>query len=141
MTTWSLAMLKTASQGVARMVWRHGLTVILLGAAAVPLAGRGVTARPHSASRISLCAVGEHGTILTSSDGGASWHGRHSGTWAFLSDVACAGSGHGWIVGDLGMILATSDGGGTWVRQYTKSRDALVAVAVSSRRSGAGTAP
>lgn len=93
--------------------WRHGLTVTLLGAAVVALAGCGVTARPHSASTISLCAVGEHGTILTSSDGGALWHGRHSGTWAFLTDVAFAGSRHGWIVGDKGTIFTTADGGQT----------------------------
>jgi hypothetical protein len=112
-TTRNLAKLKTASQGVARMVWRHGLTVTLLGAAVVALAGCGVTARPHSASTISLCAVGEHGTILTTRDGGALWHGRHSGTWAFLTDVAFAGSRHGWIVGDKGTIFTTADGGQT----------------------------
>ena len=89
------------------------LALALLAATVLLLAGCGGTTDSHPASTISLCAVGEHGTILTTRDGGALWHGRHSGTWAFLTDVAFAGSRHGWIVGDKGTIFTTADGGQT----------------------------
>ena len=89
------------------------LALALLAATVLLLAGCGGTTDSHPASTTGLCAVGEQGTILTTRDGGASWHGRHSGTWAFLTDVAFAGSRHGWIVGDKGTIFTTADGGQT----------------------------
>ena len=67
-------------------------------------------------------AVGDQGTILATSDGGATWSAQSSGTTAYLTAVAFADASHGWVVGTNSsegnsVILATSDGGATWTKQ------------------------
>jgi photosystem II stability/assembly factor-like uncharacterized protein len=47
-----------------------------------------------------LCAVGENGTILISTDGGESWASVPSPVTRNLNGVAGSGSGTGYIVGD-----------------------------------------
>jgi hypothetical protein len=46
------------------------------------------------------------GTILATSDGGATWSAQYSGTTESLFAVACGGAKHGWAVGWGGTILS-----------------------------------
>ena len=69
-------------------------------------------------------AVGAHGTILATTDGGAHWVRQQSGTTLVLCGAAFADASHGWIIGNRvnaartgasdSVILATSDGGQQW---------------------------
>ena len=59
-------------------------------------------------------AVGYHGSIYWSENGGDSWHKGDSGTEELLYSVSMSDALHGWAVGQTGTILRTSDGGKTW---------------------------
>ncbi len=59
-------------------------------------------------------AVGTHGTIAGTTDGGAGWRGQQSPTTADLFSVAAATTDRAWAVGAGGTILRTADGGATW---------------------------
>jgi hypothetical protein len=61
-------------------------------------------------------AVGDDGTILTTTDGGATWVRNTSlaGLTAHLRSVAYGSATAGAAVGDDGTILTTTDGGATW---------------------------
>jgi len=66
-----------------------------------------------------LWAVGEHGTVLSSSDGGSQWLRQETGSRQTLAGVAFADCENGWAVGfgtggDEGAILRTGDGGEQW---------------------------
>jgi photosystem II stability/assembly factor-like uncharacterized protein len=50
--------------------------------------------------------VGDNGTILLTTDGGAIWQKRDSGISANLIDVHFTDPTHGWAVGDNSTILA-----------------------------------
>jgi photosystem II stability/assembly factor-like uncharacterized protein len=58
--------------------------------------------------------VGEFGTILNSTDGGASWHPQQSPVETSLFSVSFADQQRGWAVGLESTLLATADGGTTW---------------------------
>ena len=58
--------------------------------------------------------AGEMGTILTTTDGGATWAQEDSGIDKTLFGVYFADAQHGWVVGIDALILHTSDGGQTW---------------------------
>lgn len=60
------------------------------------------------------CAVGDAGTILHSSDGGAGWQRAQSPTGQDLADVDLSAQGWGWAVGAGGTILRSTDRGATW---------------------------
>ncbi len=60
-------------------------------------------------------AVGEDGTILNTTDGGASWVSQTSGTTELLRSVSFGDANVGCAVGDNGTIRRTADGGATWV--------------------------
>ena len=62
-------------------------------------------------------AVGGAGTIIATTDGGATWKGQVSHTRAELKDVTFTDAAHGWAVGYSGTILATKDGGLSWRAQ------------------------
>lgn len=62
-------------------------------------------------------ACGRFGTILHTSDGGATWSPQKSGTTLTLSGICFPDSKNGWAVGNKGTILHTSDGGETWTKQ------------------------
>lgn len=65
-----------------------------------------------------LVAVGDHGTIILSDDGGKSFRqARQVPVRAMLNAVSFADGKHGWAVGHRGVILATTDGGETWSLQ------------------------
>ena len=59
-------------------------------------------------------AVGEFGTIVATSDGGATWTGQISKTTVRLRGVSFSDTAHGWVVGDGGYVSRTDDGGVTW---------------------------
>jgi len=59
-------------------------------------------------------AVGELGTIIATTDGGATWSKQKSGTDHSLTDVEFFDKHLGFAVGLDGTILKTHDGGATW---------------------------
>jgi 5-hydroxyisourate hydrolase-like protein (transthyretin family) len=75
-----------------------------------------------------LWAVGAHGTILKSVDGGLTWHASYSGTMTELYAVAAAGPARAWAVGEGGAVFATTDGGRHWTTQDSKVGAHLYAV-------------
>jgi photosystem II stability/assembly factor-like uncharacterized protein len=62
-------------------------------------------------------AVGEAGTLLATSDAGATWAPRTSGTTADLHSVWFTSADVGWAAGSGGALMKTVNGGTTWVRQ------------------------
>ncbi|HSV47275.1 MAG TPA: YCF48-related protein [Ramlibacter sp.] len=82
-----------------------------------------------------LVAVGEHGVIAVSDDGGRQWRGVPSGVSAALTQVRFADAQKGWAVGHFGLVLQTLDGGATWQRRL----DGVQAAALSlKQRTAAG---
>jgi photosystem II stability/assembly factor-like uncharacterized protein len=73
-------------------------------------------------------AVGESGTILATSNSGATWVAQDSGTTTDLTGASFPDASHGWAVGQSGTILATSDGGATWVAQDSGTTESLTSV-------------
>ena len=68
-------------------------------------------------------AVGEHGAIWHTTDGGTHWHEQHSGTNVGLHGVTFVNRDIGWAVGgetrpylhtSQATVLRTTDGGKTW---------------------------
>ncbi len=59
-------------------------------------------------------AVGDTGTMIKSTDAGATWTPLTSGTSATLHGVYFFGADEGVAVGDNGTILRTTDGGAAW---------------------------
>lgn len=62
-----------------------------------------------------LTAVGNHGTILHTTDG-VNWNLQPSGTTADLYGVFGTDPNHWYVVGANGTLLYTQDGGATWVQ-------------------------
>ena len=60
--------------------------------------------------------VGDTGTILKSTDAGATWAPLTSGTSTTLHGVSFLGPDEGVAVGDNGTILRTTDGGAAWLK-------------------------
>lgn len=50
-------------------------------------------------------AVGDHGTVAATADGGKTWHIQNSGTSRDLRGAWCVDRGHAWVVGEHGTIL------------------------------------
>lgn len=62
-----------------------------------------------------IVAVGDHGVVLLSDDGGKTYRQAKSvPVSSTLTSVSFADALHGWAVGHWGVILTTSDGGETW---------------------------
>jgi hypothetical protein len=80
--------------------------------------------------------VGEGGTILHSSDGGAGWSPQVSRTTAELMAVQFVDANTGWIAGLMGTYLMTTDGGETWDAPVTGIGDALNALSFFDARNG-----
>ena len=68
-------------------------------------------------------AVGDNGTIIRTTDGGATWVCQASGTENWLYDVAFTDTHTGTAVGSFGSIIQTTDGGETWVALDLTSTD------------------
>ena len=68
-------------------------------------------------SSTSCLAVGDAGTMQVTTDGGATWTGRASGTTANLAGITCPTAQNCLVWGGSGsatVILASADGGATW---------------------------
>jgi photosystem II stability/assembly factor-like uncharacterized protein len=61
--------------------------------------------------------AGEFGTLLATSDGGATWERRDLGTDQTIYGLTFATAERGWLVGIDGMVMRTTDGGKTWDMQ------------------------
>jgi IPT/TIG domain/Photosynthesis system II assembly factor YCF48 len=81
-------------------------------------------------------AVGDGGTILATTNGGATWGAQSSGGCATLEAVAFSDATHGWAVGEGGTILATTNGGATWGAQSSGTTEWLNGVAFSDANHG-----
>ena len=82
--------------------------------------------------------VGDAGTILKSTDAGATWALLASGTTNMLHDVYLLDPDQGITVGDRGSILRTTDGGAMWQRVPSHVSDALRSVSFSGANGIAG---
>lgn len=74
-------------------------------------------------------AVGDHGTVLRTVDGGDTWTIIWTGVSANLAAVAFTDTLHGLAVGQ-NSILSTSDGGMTWTSRWIDSPTGLRDVAM-----------
>ena len=72
--------------------------------------------------------VGDAGTILKSTDAGATWAPLLSGTTNILHEVYFFDGNQGVVVGDQGLILRTTDGGAMWQSVASGVEDALRSV-------------
>jgi photosystem II stability/assembly factor-like uncharacterized protein len=75
--------------------------------------------------------VGDTGTILKTTDLGATWAPLTSGTTRTLHDVYLFDPNQGVTVGDRGLILRTTDGGTNWQRVASGIGDSLRSVSFS----------
>ena len=75
--------------------------------------------------------VGDAGTILKTTDAGATWAPLTSGTARILYDVYLFNPDEGVAVGERGLILRTTDGGATWQRVTSGVQDSLRSVSFS----------
>lgn len=64
-----------------------------------------------------VIAVGDHGAIYRTGDGGGHWQKAESSTSRSLYSVSMADASIGWAVGQYGTILRTVDGGRSWAIQ------------------------
>jgi len=62
-------------------------------------------------------AVGDAGTILRTTDGGATWKKQYSGINASLVGVSFSDVNHGMVIVDSNNVLYTNNGGSTWIRE------------------------
>ncbi len=74
-------------------------------------------------------AVGPGPTIVTTSDGGASWTAQSPATAGDLYGVAFSDATDGWAVGPDGTVVATTDGGADWAPQTSPTTKTLIGVA------------
>lgn len=81
-------------------------------------------------------AVGEHGEIIKTTDGGATWRRQRSGTTAPLNAVDFIDAKHGWAMGNV--ALFTTDGGTTW-RQGSGADGSITGVAFADALRGTAT--
>jgi len=70
-------------------------------------------------------AVGYWGTVLRSTDAGATWTAMETRTRDTLFGVSFADDLSGWAVGENGVVLRTADGGATWAREGVEVEDDL----------------
>lgn len=62
-------------------------------------------------------AVGATGTLLRTTDAGATWTLGSSGTVQDLAAITFTSASTGWAAGAGGTVLQTTDGGATWTRR------------------------
>ena len=87
-------------------------------------------------------ADGGGGSILATTDGGATWTAQYSLPSGKLYAVASTDDQHAWAVGfdgangGVGAILATTDGGATWTAQDSKAITPLYGVSFANDSDG-----
>ncbi len=76
-----------------------------------------------------IVAVGHHGHVLVSADGGKQWTQSAVPVSAPLTAVRFPSANSGWAVGHDGVVMHSADGGKTWERQLDgrKIGDLMVA--------------
>ena len=79
----------------------------------------------YALDSLTAWAVGTRGTILRTTDGGATWRAQPSGVRNGLQAIHFVDKQHGWAVGELNLILNTADGGETWTRVEDDLKDWL----------------
>ena len=102
---------------------------------AAPVARRWISPQPSGenlralwGTEGALLAIGEGGTILRSSDHGASWTSVASGTSYSLNAIWGSSEGDLWIAGDEQTILRSTDGGAVWNRMTPPVAGHLAAI-------------
>lgn len=70
----------------------------------------------HAIDTQTVVAIGSGGTIVRTTDGGATWTPVSSGTTEQLRGLCFADADNGWAVGDS-VVLKTTDRGTTWTEQ------------------------
>jgi photosystem II stability/assembly factor-like uncharacterized protein len=94
----------------------------------------GVTFRPDGRTGF---AVGDGGTIVRTTNAGASWAIQTSGTTNHLRDVWFTTAQTGFAVGEAGTIMRTRNGGSSWTRlTNVVSTDALRGVCFADTSRG-----
>jgi photosystem II stability/assembly factor-like uncharacterized protein len=92
--------------------------------------------------RNKACAVGEHGLVACTGDGGANWKLSRFEDFVFF-DLAFTDALNGWAVGEFATTLHTTDGGQTWTvqtgAQRTISADPFFAIAFVNPSNGVVT--
>ena len=81
-------------------------------------------------------AVGYLGTILRTTNGGATWTSQSSGTTNDLLGVSFTDANTGTAVGSSGTIRRTTNGGTTWTGQTSGTSTQLSAVSFSDANNG-----
>ena len=80
--------------------------------------------------------MGQNGTILRTTDGGATWQAQSVGTNNVLWAIRFLDANTGIVLGDNGTILRTTDGGAHWSVQPTDTHASLWAVCFPDVRTG-----
>jgi len=98
----------------------------------VSLAQAVARTNPHAAQEMLLAtalagtrvvAVGDHGTVVLSDDGGKSFRqARQVPTRVTLNGVSFSDAKNGWAAGHWGTIIRTVDGGESWTLQRTDTQ-------------------
>ncbi|MCC6484511.1 MAG: hypothetical protein IT209_06665, partial [Armatimonadetes bacterium] len=81
-------------------------------------------------------AVGDAGTILKTTDGGATWTAQTSPTSNNLRGVSAPTALFAFAVGDGGVIIKTSDGGATWTSVTSPTTSKLTACFFRDTKTG-----
>ena len=84
-------------------------------------------------------AVGELGTILRTTDGGATWTSQWSNPEDGFFGVSFTDANTGTVVGESvggGRILRTTDGGSTWTSQWSDPEYGFVGVSFTDANTG-----
>lgn len=72
--------------------------------------------------------VGDGGTFIRTTNGGASWTVMDSGILNNLRGIFFLSAQDGWVAGDSGYVARTSDGGITWNKLETGTSSALLTI-------------
>lgn len=75
----------------------------------------------HFIDEATGCAVGEHGSIFWTTDGGNNWVQQNSGIVQHLWGIRLLDAYSAWAAGIQGTILRTTDAGLTWIPQIADS--------------------
>lgn len=89
--------------------FRRGRRASMLALAALALAPFSIAAVPQTG-----WIVGDLGTVLKTTDGGATWTAQNSGTSVNLREVHVIDANNVWAVGASATIIKTTNGGATW---------------------------
>jgi len=80
--------------------------------------------------------AGGGGTVLRTTDGGATWKAQASKTTQTLHGVTFTDTQNGWAVGNRGTIVHTANGGATWAAQVSGTTQTLYGVAFANAATG-----